>query len=208
MASGHSFDLDDTGPMRGRYLVHSSDLGEFELSSDSVIPTFTRWKRMEPIISQFSEEENEAFRTVGYTIGGMMLWPRRSAGGVRSINQERGFNHKIADRMDLTLECVRRHYVGPPSPMSAVLEANKDFFDLFGEFEGFVNHFLLQDLVSADGRSVEFFMPFDDFTGPAIPGDVETYRAYRDKSIAFIRARNQRILDLAAQLSGREGAVS
>ena len=30
-------------PVRGVYLHHRSELGEFFLSSDSVIPTFTRW---------------------------------------------------------------------------------------------------------------------------------------------------------------------
>jgi hypothetical protein len=66
---------------------------------------------MQHIVGQFPEEENEAFRTIGYTIGAMMLWPSRSANGLLSINGARGLNAKIKDRMDLTLECIRRFYL-------------------------------------------------------------------------------------------------
>lgn len=204
LPSGHSFELDDSAPSTRRYLYHYSALGEFFLGSDSVIPTYTRWVRMQPIVNQFSEQENEAFRAIGYTIGGMMVWPGRSINGQRSINVERGFNAKIADRMDLTLECVRRYYRGEASPMTPVLDSNADFFRLFGGFHGFVEHFLLQDLLTEDGGSVDFIMPFNDFVGRSTPGDVETYKAYREKTISFINARNRRIQDLARQLADSE----
>ena len=44
---------------------HGSELGEFSLCSDSVIPTFTRWDSLRRITELFTEEENEAFRTSG-----------------------------------------------------------------------------------------------------------------------------------------------
>ena len=47
LPSGLSFDLDDT--VLGTYLHHRSELGEFFLSSDSVIPSFTRWISMKHI---------------------------------------------------------------------------------------------------------------------------------------------------------------
>src|SRR5215471_20299227 len=70
LPSGRLFDLDDS--VRDVYLHHRSELGEFFLSSDSVIQTFTRWTRtsLRRITELFTEEENEAFRTIGYTIGG------------------------------------------------------------------------------------------------------------------------------------------
>jgi|SRR5215469_7271039 len=40
LPSGQLFDLDDT--VRGMYLHHGSELGEFFLSSDSVMATFTK----------------------------------------------------------------------------------------------------------------------------------------------------------------------
>ena len=155
---------------------------------------------MQPIVTQLPEDDNEAFRAIGYTIGGMMLWPRGSRRGRPSINVERGFNTKIADRMDLTLECIRRFYLDEPSPMTRALTANRDFFRLFKDFEEFVAHFLLQDLVTPDLTSVRFLMPFDDFTSRSVPGDLETYKAYRQKTIDFITARNHRILQLADSL--------
>lgn len=191
LPSGAEFTLDAARP--GHYLYHRSSLGEFTLSSDSIIPTFTRWVRMQPIITQIPEEENEAFRAIGYTIGGMMIWPRDPIGGQRTINVERGFNQRIADRMDLTLECIRRNYVGQPSPLEATLERYAKYFALFGDFRGFVDHFFLQDLTTADHSEVVFFMPFDDFKPPAVPRDVATYLEYRRQTIDFITARNSRI---------------
>ncbi len=67
LPSGAYFDLSDT--TRGVYLGHSSALGEFFLSSDSVIPTFTKWPALKPITEQLPESTNEAFRTISDTIG-------------------------------------------------------------------------------------------------------------------------------------------
>lgn len=99
---------------------------------------------------------------------------------------------RVKDRFDLTLECVRRHYIGDPSPLSATLDRHADFFALFGTFDGYVEFFLLQDLVSHDGN-VSFFRPFDDLKAEPVPTDVESYLAYLKRSNGFIDARNQRI---------------
>ena len=169
LPSGRVFDLDDT--VRGHYLHHRSELGEFSLSGDSVIPSFTRWVRMKRITELFTEEENEAFRAIGYTIGGMMVFPKNKIDGKNNINGARGFNGQISDRMDLTLECIRRHYLGQPSPLGETLVRYRDFFALFDDFRGYVEFFVLQDLVTAEGSSVRFFMPFDDFNTPSVPWD-------------------------------------
>jgi len=148
---------------------------------------------MKHIIDLFSEAENEAFRTIGYTIGGMMVFPARRVDGKQTINGARGFNRKIADRFDLTLECIRRHYLGQDSPLADTLARYHEFFGLFQNFKGYVDFFLLRDLVSADYSSIKFFMPFADFTTPAVPKNVETYAEYRRRSIEFVEARNRRI---------------
>jgi len=70
----------------GFYLHHRSALGDFALSSDSIIPTFTRWRSMKHIVDQFSEEENEGFRAIGYTIGGMMVFPANPIDGKPTMN--------------------------------------------------------------------------------------------------------------------------
>ncbi len=72
LPSGARFDLDVATPP---YLHHLSGLGEFWLSSDAVIPSFSREPRLAHIIAQIPEVEREAFQRIGYTIGGMMIFP-------------------------------------------------------------------------------------------------------------------------------------
>ena len=88
---------------------------------------------------------------------------------------------------------IRRHYRSEPSPLSEVLGRYRDFFALFRDFRGYVDFFLLQDLATADADRVEFFMRFDDFTTPAVPRSIETYKEYRRLAIDFLRARNRRM---------------
>lgn len=82
---GAFFGLDD-GIAR-RYLHHRSTVGEFSLSSDTVIPTFKWNKRIQTVIP---EEQLRAFNAAGYTIGGMMLFPANRIEGKWTINQARG----------------------------------------------------------------------------------------------------------------------
>jgi hypothetical protein len=200
LPSGPLFVLDDTTP--GVYLHHRSELGEFFLASDSVMQTFTRWVALKSITDQLPAADNEAFMTIGSTIGGMMLFPGNKIDGKQTINGARGFNRKIADRMDLTLECIRRHYQGEPSPLGDTLRRYGGFFALFGDFRGYVDFFLLQDLVTADYTAVRFFIPFDDFTTSSVPRDVDTYQEFRRLSIAFIEARNIRIAAQEVSMRG------
>ena len=189
LPSGKVFNLNTDN---GKYLCHNSELGEFALSSDSVVPSYIKWQRMAPIISQL-REESEKFRSIGYTIGGMMIWPSVPKNGQKTINVARGFNQIIADRMDLTLECIRRYYIGLDSPLFTTLDAYKSFFDLFIDFKGFVDFFLLQDLVSEDYTSIKFFLPFDDFNSTGWPKDIDSYVEYSRNSISWVKARNSRI---------------
>lgn len=122
-----------------------------------------------------------------------MIWPGNRVDGMMTINGARGFYRRIADRMDLTLECVRRHYLGQHSPLGPVLARYSEFFALFEDFSGFVDFFLLQDLITDDRAAVKFFMPFDDFSSPSVPRDGATYQEYRRRSIEFVHARNRRI---------------
>jgi len=135
----------------------------------------------------------EEFQAIGYTMGGMMLFPSNKVDRKMTLNGARGWHPRIADRLDLTLECIRRHYQDEVSPLSATLMRYQDFFTLFGNFAGYVDHFLLEDLVSEDDEGILSFMPFDNFKKPHVPRDVETYREYRRRSMEFVRARNRRI---------------
>lgn len=174
------------------YLRHSSDLGDFWLSSDTVIPTFKKQKKLASVFEQIPEDKRN-FGGLGYTIGGMMVFPAKKINKKWTINQERGCSRKIRDRFDLTLECIRRHYSGGESPLSEVLARYASFFDLFGDFRGYVDFFLLQDLVADGCEAVRFFSPFDDFKSSPVPSGVVAYLEYRDNAIDFLRARNNRI---------------
>ena len=189
LPGGELLELDDTTP--GSYLHHRSAIGEFSLSSDTVIPTFKWASHIKELIP---DEELKAFNAIGYTIGGMMLFPGNQIDGKWTINQARGCTKQIGDRFDLTLECIRRHYSKGESPLSGVLARYASFLDLFRDFRGYVEFFLLQDLVAADLSAVKISEPFDNFRGSPIPTGVHEYNAYKSASIAFIEARNRRIV--------------
>lgn len=190
LPSGQQFELVDS--VRGSYLVHSSDLGEFLLGSDSVIPTFSRWRSMAWLTSQLDQSQLSYFVYRASTIGSIIVFPSNRIDGKTTLNAARGFNSKIADRFDLTLECIRRFYVNEPSPLQDVLARYESFFALFKNFAGYTEFFLLNDLISTQG-SVLFFTDFDDFGWRGTPRSIEEYQRYRESSLNFIEARNKRI---------------
>lgn len=187
LPDGTVFELDDT--TRGSYLHHKSKLGEFSLASDGVVASY----RYLPMV-QAEAWKLQEFLHIGYTIGGMMLWPGNQVDGKWTINQARGCQWQIRDRFDITLECIRLYYLGEWSPIRDVFARYSDFFKLFGDFRGFIEFFLLQDAVTVDCDAVIFCAPFDDFTTPAMPQTMPEYREYRQRAITFIEARNRRIL--------------
>ena len=195
LPGGAPFELGVTGPPY--YLHHRSELGEFWLSSDTVVPSF-RW--LTPIIDQIPEAERDEFMHIGYTIGGMMVFPANRVGGKMTINQRRGCHHQIKDRFDLTLECIRRHYLDEPRPLGDTLALYADFFGLFSNFPAYVDFFHLQDLVREDTSTVKFSMPFEGFDASPLPATIDAYLGYRQHSIDFIESRNRRI---AAYVSAR-----
>jgi hypothetical protein len=185
-------------------LHHSSRLGEFRLSSDAITHTYSTWRRparLVEIVRQVPDLEMTAFYNLGCTVGAYTVFPASDyVDGVRrlSINQVRGIHPRIRDRFDLTLECVRRHYLGHDSPLREVLAGCCDFFDLFESFAGYVDHFLLNDLLTEDYESVKFLTNFDGFVGDPLPAtNYADYREYMRRSIQFIDARNQRIAQYA-----------
>lgn len=190
LPNGLMFDLVDTTPRY--YLHHRSQLGEFRLASDTVIPSFRKEARIAHILERIPEEL-ATLNNIGYTIGGMMLFPGNRVGGQTTINGARGFHPRIKDRFDLTVECIRRHYHCEDSPLSAALARYSDYFRLFGDFRGYVEFFLLQDLVADDFSSVKFFCRFEDFRSSPVPDSMDTYLHYRKLAVGFIEARNQRI---------------
>ena len=192
LPNGKYFELVDSHPKT--YLYHKSDLGEFMLSSDAITHSYKNTKRMAHIISQIPTEKIDLVYNQGCTIGSYIVFPKNKLKNQQSINQARGINHKIADRFDLTLECIRLFYSNTKNPLTPVLERHSDFFGLFENFKSYVNYFLLQDLVINDYSSIKYHLPHQDFEGNPLPKNVDEYLEYRDNTLSFIKARNQRIL--------------
>lgn len=192
LPNGKLFNLDDAKANR---LYHKSELGEYYLSSDSIIHTYSKckWPRIQHIIQQIPEDEIKYFFDLASTMGGYILFPANRINGANTINGERGFNSKIKDRIDLTLECIRRYYNNEDSPLADTLKRYKDFFDLFSDFKGYCEYFLLQDLVIDDYLKVNFFLPFNDFIRSPLPQDVNEYNEYKKNNIDFLQKRNKRI---------------
>lgn len=193
LPGGAMFDLEEAGRKGSYYLRHSSELGEFRLSSDAITNRLLRQAKR--VVAQIPPEQLPPHR--GYTIGSALLFPKTAPPGRMTINKARGMHPRIADRFDLTLECIRRHYRGEDSPLAGTLSEHEGFFALFEDFFGYVDFWLLQDLVQ-DGE-VRFWLPFDDFQGRAVPQDVESYLVYSRGREDFITARNARIDDYARQ---------
>jgi len=197
LPSGAWFDLDILTPP---FLHHHSEIGEYWLSSDSVIPTFSRSRELADIIGHIPQEETADFMYLAYTIGGMMVFPGNRVDGRMTINGQRGCHPRIGDRFDLTVECIRRHYTGLSSPLSDTLARYAPFFALFEDFAGYVDFFLLQDIVDDGALSVRWFAPFDDFTTSPLPRPLSVYLSYRARAMEFLHARNQRIFTLPTPL--------
>jgi hypothetical protein len=188
LPSGESFDL---ARAPGSYLTHSSQLGEFKLSSDTISNSLRGSKRRAGLIAQIPSVNLDAFQARGSTIGARSLFPGNRVDKKPTINVARGFNAQIVDRFDLTLECIRLHYRGEPSPLAAALDRYADFFALFETFEGYVDFFLLGDLVQ--NGQVKFYLPFDGEFGQPLPNTVDEYNEYMTNTMGFVVARNERI---------------
>jgi hypothetical protein len=188
LPSGALFNLERTP---GAYLTHTSQLGEFKLSSDTISNSLRGNKRRATLIAQIPSVKLDAFQSLGSTVGARILFPGNRVDRKPTINVARGFNAQIADRFDLTLECIRLHYLGQASPLAATLDRYGDFFGLFGTFKGYVDFFLLGDLVQ--NGQVKFYLPFDGEFGQPLPNTVDEYNEYMANTMEFVAARNQRI---------------
>ncbi len=189
LPSGATFELTDQ--KKGVYLYHSSGLGEYFFGSDAITHSYKNHKRKKWFTEHIQHEVNELF-DAGSTIGAFTLFPNNRIDRQHTINQARGVNGLIDDRFDLTLECIRRFYLGQESPLYGTLLRYKSFFHLFESFEGYFKYFLLDDLVG-ENQQVIFYLPFDDFKTAPRFSRIEEYSIYKKGVMNFIRSRNTRI---------------
>ncbi len=166
----------------------------FRFGSDSIVASF-RYKRyyhmIKKVIAQLDDYKNffETYTRKSYTIGGEIIFPKKKG----SINQRRGCNHFIKDRFDLTLECIRKYYNHERSPLYDTLLENKEFFDLFVDFKGYVDFFFLQDLVTEDYSHVKLWLCNGIFDDNPLPKDENEYLKWISNELDFVSKRNKRI---------------
>ena len=169
--------------------------GDMWFGCDSITASFLHWRfplkeYVEQHISNFAEWKKDYWHKT-YTIGGSIIFPMHRW----SMNQARGCSVKICDRWDLTLECIRRFYVGEPTPLDKALEKDRYFFNLFVDFKGYVDFFFLQDCVTEDYKTVRIWQGKGDFSENPYPQDVEQYLRWIDNQLDFTSKRNQRIAE-------------
>ena len=195
LPNGQIFDLSNS--KSGAYLYHKSDLGEFYLGSDAITHSYRHHKRKHWLTKQIPNEVNELLYK-GSTIGGYTVFPKNRIDGNYTINQARGVNSLIDDRFDLTLECIRLFYLGQESPLYDTLLRYKNFFNFFDSFIGYINFFLLNDLVD-ENQKIKFYLPFDDFRTKPTFTNIGEYLIYKNGVMNFIKSRNKRIETYANQ---------
>lgn len=189
-----------TPPSRRRdgYLIFTDgDENRHWYGSDAITSSYTTWTKPKALVNavaKLSEDEKSRYLDPPYIIGSSMIWPVRSKDRA-TMNRERGFRLSIADRMDLTVECIRCHYAGEPEgPLTDAINAYADFFALFdGGFKEFVDFFHLQDLVTHDYKQVQFYLPFNGFDRAGTPATKDEYVMYREATLEFVVRRNRRM---------------
>lgn len=164
---------------------------EFRLSSDSITNSYIADSRLREIVAEEKALAEQLF-LAGSRISAFILFPANRIERQNTINGARGMNAKIADRMDLTLECIRRHYSGDESPLSDVLNRYAEFFSLFVTFERYVDFWLLNDLVD-EKYLLQFYRPFNDFRQSARPSSVEECVEIANSTLTFLKNRGRRI---------------
>ena len=180
--------------------------------SDTLVNSYCNSKEVRPNCIQkikedeFDNDESEFKKWVeeyirkAYTIGNMIIFPKQP-----SINCERW--NCVRDRVDLTMECIHRHYLGNsgnPLDKNRVLQANADFFELFGAgeegFRNYIDFFFLNPIVD-DNYKVKCLLPHkegqeflceNDFENP-LPKNKDEYKCWRKNTMKFIDARNNLI---------------
>jgi len=169
---------------------------KFRFGSDSIFVSF-RYNKYRFMLEEVAKQRSDYHQFIeNYlhrvsTIGGHIIFPK----GINSINQARGCNPFISDRWDYTLECIRLYYKGNESPLYKVLQRNKDFFELFVDFKGYINYFFLQDFVTEDYSSVIMHDDGKVFRKNPRPENPQEYILWIENQIILHDKRVERILE-------------
>jgi hypothetical protein len=98
--------------------------------------------------------------------------------------------------LSVTLRVTRLWYLKTKSPLFGVIERYSEYFNLFVDFKGFIDFFLLNDLVSEQYKNIKFWLPFESFGNRSpIPVSTNEYNKYMINVMNFVKLRNNRILE-------------
>lgn len=200
LPSGHTLELDE------KLRLRSGD-EDWWLASDAITNSYLSWSQPAWFAKVRSDIDPDLVRGLfdaGCTVGAYIVFPyaRRQEDGKYpwSINQARGMRRQVRDRMDLTLECIRRHFRGEDSPLAPTLTNVEGFFALFDDFNEYVQHFLLDGLVDNDGK-VRYLTDHVDLAGDGLPRSADEYRTYIARTMDFIKSRNEAIVAVSSSKS-------
>ena len=76
---------------------------------------------------------------------------------------------------------------------------------MFDNFKGYIDFFLLNDLVD-ENENIKFYLPFDNFKTKPTFADVQEYLTYKKGVMDFIKARNKRIDNYANKKTTEQNA--
>ncbi|MBR3379346.1 MAG: hypothetical protein IKG72_04330 [Bacillus sp. (in: Bacteria)] len=167
----------------------------FSFASDAMINGlfYARAKNSVPELKRLLRDYDsfvEDFEHRTWTIGGEIIFPIHN----NSMNQLRGTNPYINDRWDLTMECIRRFYLGEDSPLYKVLDIDRSFYELFVDFKGYVDFFHLQDCVAPDYSKVIFWQDDCSLTNTMpLPRTAGEHIVWTENSLQFIEKRAERM---------------
>lgn len=202
------FDFDRALDDDGKYILitHGFKITDTEkiFSSDWIINDYQHWDRNKcndlKYLDNMDAKILKDFNNITNTIGGRIIFPKRRIDGKHeTINTHRYTEKKIRERFDITLECIRRFYIGKESipEFDETLKRYNFFFKLFGKstegFKNYCNFFLLNDLVSSNYEKINFFLDFNDFEINPYPKSEKEYMIFLRKATDFIQRRNKRI---------------
>lgn len=188
LPSGFSLELEQDAQ---RYLVADTPQGPIRLASDTISNSLSSHKAIRSLVETVEFGLIEDVKSIGSTIGARIVFPGEESGG-KTLNVLRGFHPLIRDRFDLTLECIRRQFKSELSPLSEVLGRYQGFFEMFANFEGFVDFFFLGDLIER-GEIRYFTNRSHYFDKSPYPENAHEYEAYLVNTIEFVKRRNARI---------------
>ncbi len=166
---------------------------DFRFGIDTVVPSFfsTRNRNLSKAYAlsetDFRDSVSEYIRETDL-LGAYTIYPVHANSLIQCIYS----NNRIRGRWDFVLECVRRHYSGEDSPLYDCMRRDRLFYDLFVDFNGFIDFFYLNDFINSDG-TVKMLLQTELFEMNPVPRNWDEYKKWFGTNIELVKKRNSRM---------------